>query len=236
MFYNIKIDIFKVLYLEKPKLMKSLILLPAIALLSSLKTFSQETLKTDTLKQLIITGKTHPIIYGGADIGAGLAGATGLEIGLSLNYQLRRQLFTVRYVGIVNFSIKAIGSPIPLFPGVQDNGSLEETGALYGHRYVNGGHAFSFSAGLSKSTRIIKNKDNIQLPPRIEDHYVGVPFEFNMMWFKSNKRRYRVYGLIPVGKPTGFGSSIGFKLGGNISKYSYLSLGLTSSLGYHKQY
>ena len=58
-----------------------------------------------------------------------------------------------------------------------------------------------------------------------------------MSFFKSKKERFRIfYGLIPVGEPISFGKSFGFKLSANIAKKSYIGLGLTFALGWHKIY
>lgn len=66
--------------------------------------------------------------------------------------------------------------------------------------------------------------------------YVGVPFEVAINWFKPEKRRVKIYGLIPVGPATALGGSIGFKFFGNVSQNSYAGLGLTYGFGYHRKY
>jgi hypothetical protein len=58
-----------------------------------------------------------------------------------------------------------------------------------------------------------------------------------MSFFKTKKERFRIfYGLIPVGEPTSFGRAFGFRLYANIAKNSYVGLGLTFGLGWHKIY
>jgi hypothetical protein len=63
-----------------------------------------------------------------------------------------------------------------------------------------------------------------------------LPIELNFKWFKSKKKRYRIYGIIPVGEPTSFGRNFGFKLVGNISKNSFVGLGIVYGFGIHKKY
>jgi len=59
----------------------------------------------------------------------------------------------------------------------------------------------------------------------------------NVKWFKKEKKRFRAYyGLIPIGKPTSFGRSFGFKLYGNIGKLSYVGIGINYGFGWHKRY
>jgi hypothetical protein len=63
-----------------------------------------------------------------------------------------------------------------------------------------------------------------------------VPLQINIRWFKSEKDIYRIYGLIPVGEPTGFGHSLGISLVANISKHSYVGLAVSFGLGFYKEY
>lgn len=67
-------------------------------------------------------------------------------------------------------------------------------------------------------------------------YYAGVPFEANIHWFKARKERFRIYGLIPLGHPMGFGGSIGLKVFGSVSKNSYIGFGLMYGLGWHREY
>jgi hypothetical protein len=181
--------------------------------------------------------KTNPILYGDVGLGFGIAGAKGPQISTSLNHQLKRNLFTLRFIAIADLDLNVISiGPFVALPGIKDNGNLQEYALLYGQRFINNGHAFSVALGASANTRVFKFMDTNQQKQRIEEHYIGLPFEVNIMWFKAAKRRFRIYHIIPVGKPTGFGGSIGFKFAGNISQHSYAALGLVYGLGYHKHY
>jgi hypothetical protein len=67
-------------------------------------------------------------------------------------------------------------------------------------------------------------------------NHFGVPLEVGINWFKSTKRRLALFGLIPIGKPTGFGTATGLKLHANLAKKSFVGLSLTTSFGWHKTY
>jgi hypothetical protein len=59
-----------------------------------------------------------------------------------------------------------------------------------------------------------------------------LPLEFSIKWFKREQSPYRIYGIIPVGRPSGIGNSMGFTLIGNISQHSFIGFGI----GHHKEY
>lgn len=189
----------------------------------SLSIVAQE--KKDSLKL-----KENPIVF--ADLGLGytsgsLSGLTGV---FSLNYQKNNHLFTFRHVEVVKYDNIDFFLIIPV--NVESR-SIREYSILYGKRYIEEGTSYHFSGGFSYNTyQQRKNNDIIA-----SESFVGFPLEFGMSWFKSKKERFRIlYGLIPVGKPTSFGRSFGIKLYGNIAKRSYVGLGLTFGLGWHKVY
>jgi hypothetical protein len=201
--------------------MKSRILLALLCLLV-LNTYGQDSLK-----------KTNPIIYLDYGIGFGETGVSGIQFNAGLNYQYKKSLFTVRVINITDLKTSVVVlTPFFALPEIKFNGSLSEYAALYGLRFINGGHSFSFSVGLSMNDRVALSPSG----QHIESTYVGVPFETNVLWFKAKKERYRIYGIVPVGKPTSLGGSVGFKLAGNVSQHSYMSLALVFGPGYHKQY
>lgn len=172
--------------------------------------------------------KDNPVIFIEEFIGGALGDAGGLGIGFEINYQANRNLFTARYIGTVKLGVDII-DPLILLPFLNARSSMEEFALLYGKRFIEGGQAFSFSLGASYSRYE-------QYDYEKSDDYFSVPFEANIKWFKSERKRFKIYGLIPVGPSTGFGGSIGFKLFGNFSKHSYAGLGLTVGLGFHKVY
>ncbi|WP_047549706.1 hypothetical protein [Psychroserpens sp. Hel_I_66] len=206
------------------------ILLVAIIFLSSIS-FCHSQKEQDS-----IPNKTNPIIY--SELYFGLAGGKGigLVVGGELNYQNKNDLFTVRY-GYQTFatfggtSLGFIG-----IPSIETTLNNHEIGLLYGQRYVKDGHSFSFSGGISTNYSIGEQRNNEELLKQSQQ-YLGFPFEINIKWFKKAKKRFRAYyGLIPIGKPTSFGRSFGFKLYGNISKYSYAGIGINYGFGWHKKY
>ena len=198
------------------------ILLAAISLSLHLVVFSQTS------------EKQNPVLFVDETLGGAFGDAGGLALGLGIHYQVKRNLFTARYTGTANFSVGILDPLIPL-PYPLLNSSLDEIALLYGQRFIDNGHAYGISLGASYNHYRVFNKKN-DSPYDVNSKYIGLPFEANIKWFKSVKKRFRIYGLIPVGKPTAFGGSIGFKFFGNISKQSYAGIGLSYGLGYHKVY
>ncbi|AUC86705.1 hypothetical protein CW731_10235 [Polaribacter sp. ALD11] len=156
-------------------------------------------------------------------------GKSAGTIGLNINYQSKNNLFTFRTSQTT--SIDKI-EWIYIFPVTTKSNTTSEYAALYGKRYIEDGVAYHFSGGISYNTN-----EDVNGEVNIRDSFIGFPLEIGVNWFKSKKKRFKVfYGLIPVGKPTSFGRSIGFKLYANIAKRSYVGLGLTFGLGWHKIY
>ncbi|RYE24217.1 MAG: hypothetical protein EOP42_22480 [Sphingobacteriaceae bacterium] len=182
------------------------------------------------------TVKTNPIIFGEGYLGGPIAGLSGLYAGASLNYQIKNSLLSLRASIIPDWDLRILSPFIPL-PYFIDNGHADEYSLLYGLRNIKNGHSFSFSTGVSYNYRLVKTYDNDdRFLDQTQHNYIGLPFELNVKWFKKEKKRYLIYYVIPVGKPTGFGRSFGLKLSGNLSKYSYLAFGIVGGIGYHKHY
>ncbi len=180
--------------------------------------------------------KTNPVLYAELGFGTAAAGISGLEFNTSFNYQHNKSLFTFRLAGIKSYTITAAPPySFVIFPEFRDAGSLGEIGLLYGRRIVRRGHSFSISAGLSYNNRAYEFYSN-NTGQSLQYRYAGVPFEMNILWFKARKLRYHIYGLVPVGKPTAFGHSFGFKFSGNVSQHSYAAFGFVFGFGWHKEY
>jgi len=171
--------------------------------------------------------KKTPILYGELTYGITRDFNDGVKflVGGEFNYQYKNHLFSFRYVENTEAKSFLIFVPIVL------NKSQEYAG-LYGKRWIEDGTSYSFSVGLSTNKYSVIENDEVISSYK----YFGVPYEANIKWFKSHKKRYRIYGLFPVGKPTSFGRSFGIKLVGNFSKRSYVGIGLVYGLGIHKQY
>jgi hypothetical protein len=192
--------------------------------------FSQNT--TDTLSV-----RSNPITY--IDLLGGYTNGEikGYSFGTSLNMQNNKDLFTFRtlYSAEINKDVNFLEalSIAPLFKG---GNSINEYAVLYGKRFIDNNLAYSISLGISsnlKKHKVVQNNSKIW----IRNQYIGIPFEINFNLFKPRKKRFRaLYGLVPLGKPTGFGRSFGFKLYGNIAKTSYIGIGLTFGYGWHKKY
>ncbi len=173
--------------------------------------------------------KENPIVFGDLLLGYSNSGKTAVTVGLNLNYQSNNDLYTVRISETTSIDKIDWFFFIPI--SVVSN-TTKEYAALYGKRYIEDGLSYHFSGGISYNIN-----ENVNGDVKTRDIFVGFPLEIGMSFFKSNKERFRVlYGLIPVGKPTSFGRSFGVKLYANIAKRSYVGLGLTFGLGWHKIY
>ncbi|WP_435801243.1 hypothetical protein [Polaribacter sp.] len=180
-------------------------------------------------KQDSLVVKENPIIFGDILLGYANTGKSAVTVGLNINYQSKNDLFTFRTSETTSIDKIEWFLFVPIF---KVTNTTTEYAALYGKRYIEDGTAYHFSGGISYN---INEDVNGNLKTR--DTFIGFPIEAGISWFKSEKKRFRVFsGLIPVGKPTSFGRSIGIKLYGNIAKRSYVGLGLTFGLGWHKTY
>jgi hypothetical protein len=199
--------------------MKKIILFSFLFLMSFSFVFSQE--KQDSLRV-----KTNPIFFTGINLGLITGGLKGLHASFDINYQSKNSLITFKYATITDLKIGILFF-VP-FPEI--NSATEQFSLLFGKRYVVDGFSYHFSGGLSYNSTRDRKIDK-------RYNYFGFPIEIGTHWFHSKKKRFRVmYGLIPVGKPTGFGRSFGIKLHANIAKKSYVGLGLNLNLGWHKKY
>ncbi|WP_242927638.1 hypothetical protein [Pontibacter vulgaris] len=180
------------------------------------------------------TEKTNPIIF--ADTYVGFAGgrAGGFAVGAGLNYQVNRHVFALRYGGAVGLGTGAILMGMMALPTIRVERESSEIAAMYGWRFIKDNRSLSFSLGASHNRHTFYPADD---SPERKYVYLGLPFEVDLKIFKSNKDRFRIlYGLVPIGKPTAFSRSIGFKFFGNVSRNSYAGLGITFGLGMHKTY
>ncbi|HXI00060.1 MAG TPA: hypothetical protein VNI52_07305 [Sphingobacteriaceae bacterium] len=184
-----------------------------------------------------IKKKENPIVFAESFLGVSAGRAGGLSYGTELNYQIKKSFFTVRQVYSHRLTLKPV-MLTPITPFVIINGiyNSEEYSALYGLRFINIRQSLNISFGVSRNSyREIYNFENNQQTEKVTT-YTGVPYEVNIKWFKEEKRIFKIYGIIPVGKPTAFGSGVGVKLFGNISKNSYVGIGLACGYGFHKKY
>ncbi len=187
----------------------------------------------------IFSQANNPIIFG--DIGIGYVKSISKGGGLirygSIYYQNKTNLFSLRYSEYNQFQVSVAPISFIGLPLLENNININEFAVLYGKRYINDNFSYSFSGGLStnnfKKLNINTETNHANWESKQQ---IGFPLELSIKWFKSKKSPYRIYEIIPVGKPTSLGNSIGFKLIGNISKYSYLGVGLDFGIGYHKEY
>lgn len=178
--------------------------------------------------------KTNPIVFAETVVGYSVGISEGFNVGLNLNYQHKKDLFTARYILVTKFEHDPNAFIFPIFRELEH---INEFAFLYGKRFIKNAHSLSYSIGMAYVTREIKSYDKYNNYIFEKSQHVGVPFELNIKWFNAQKQRYRiVYGLIPITKPTAFARSIGFKLYGDISKTTFVGLGLTYGSGWHKNY
>ncbi|GAB4154472.1 MAG: hypothetical protein Tsb0033_02500 [Winogradskyella sp.] len=180
--------------------------------------------------------KTNPIVFIETIFGYAGGNAHGPTLGAEINYQLQKNLFSLRYIYQTRFNFDFAILGLVGLPIITNDLNINELSALYGYRNVTDGHSWSFSGGLSTNFVSYKTRTDVMITRDFEV-YMGFPFEINIKWFKKEKKRFRAYyGLIPIGKPTSFGRSVGFKFYGNIGKMSYVGLGLNYGFGWHKRY
>jgi hypothetical protein len=208
-----------------------------VLLVIPLTLFSQENSNEEKKRE------ENPIIYADLILGPSteLGGTGTLFIGGALNFQSNKDLFSFRY--IENANLKTTWFII--LPAFVQRSKNIESALLYGKRYIDDNKSYSFSGGISynkyenyeyNNTFFFTGFPSEQLPTTSET-YFGFPFEAEILWFNAEKEPYRIfYNIIPISKPTSFGKSFGFKFVGNISKRSYLGIGLVFGLGFHKQY
>lgn len=174
------------------------------------------------------------MIFGEFLLGGAAGKAGGFTAGATVNYQVKQNLFSLRYLGKTKFKTEvAILSPVTAFPYFSVQNNSNEYAALYGWRFPNRGHSFSFSLGISHTSFSEQLRDENNNRFSNSTNFVGLPFEINIKWFKKEKKRYRIYYIFPIGKPTAFGHSFGFKLFGNIAEYAYAGVGITYGFGWH---
>ena len=178
-----------------------------------------------------IVSKENPIIFADAFFGLSRGAIDGFGGGLSFNFQNKNDLFTFKIASFIE--IREIEVFI-IFPTSSSTIVNDEFSLMYGKRYIEDGFSYHFSGGISYNS--LRDKDD-KLNKDITINYVGFPLEIGLSWFKTKKERFRIfYGLIPVGKPTGFGRSFGVKMYANFTKRTYFGIGLNFGLGWHKKY
>lgn len=176
--------------------------------------------------------KTNPIVYAEIIIGYSNGSSKGVTSGGTLNYQRKNNLFSYRYLELS----KIRRQETQFLPDYIQIESVREQALLLGKRIVEDNLSYSFSAGIAYVDREFLIDDTNGVLKYNNTQSIGFPFELNIKWFNAKKEPFRIYEMIPVGKPTSFANSIGFKFYGNVSKTSFVGLGITFGLGWHKNY
>jgi len=176
--------------------------------------------------------KTNPIVYAEIIIGYSNGSSKGVTSGGTINYQRKNNLFSYRYLELS----KIRRQETQFLPNYIQIESVREQALLFGKRIVEDNLSYSFSAGIAYVDREFLIDDTNGVLKYNNTQSIGFPFELNIKWFNAKKEPFRIYEMIPVGKPTSFANSIGFKFYGNVSKTSFVGLGITFGLGWHKNY
>lgn len=174
--------------------------------------------------------ESNPILFQEAFFGFADGTSKGMNIGINLNYQQKDDLFTVRYTNLIHLQQVGTLLFIPIYKEMEN---IEEVGILYGKRNIESNSSFSYSAGIAHINRTKYNEVTNSYDNQTR---IGIPFEVNFKWFNRNKERYRIYFLVPVGRPTAFCRSFGIKILGNVSKTSFVGLNISYGFGFHKYY
>lgn len=181
--------------------------------------------KIDSLRQ-----KVNPILFVNLNLSYLEGTASKISTGLSINYQFKKNLFSFRF--IQNHQIETARDFLfGLFPKDLVTNTLSEYSLLYGKRFIKDDFSYHISAGISYND--YTRDDNGDITTKIS---TGFPLQIGVNWFMAKKEQYKIFDLIPVGKPTRFGRSAGINLYANIAKKSYVGLGFSFGLGWHKKY
>lgn len=162
----------------------------------------------------------------------GISKIGSLDIGFSLNYQKADNLFMFRRI------YNTVWHDFEAGPDFTDTSQvidyLSEHAILYGKRYMKEEYSYRFLLGISYNKAKYRLKN---LPFSSKDYYIGLPFEFGIKQFKEKKKPFfRLGDRLSFGKPTAFGTSVGIKIYGNLSKESYIGIGLDFGFGFFKYY
>ena len=174
--------------------------------------------------------KTNPIIYGDLTFSPYTSVTDGLLFACDFNYQAGSNLFTLKGTGIGPMD-KVIFNP-----DFDESDDYAEVAFLYGRRWISGGRSFSLSAGLAVEGQTIYYSYRGSTVTQNHANYIGLPFQAEVLWFRARKRRSRLYGIFPYGKPTGLGNSVGLNIAGNVSAHSFISFGVVFGLGCFRAY
>ena len=176
-----------------------------------------------------ISKKSNPIIFADINFGYAYFSEHAFSGGLSLNYQNKSNFYKFRFVQHEYYQKVKFISIIPI---TKTSVLYNEYSLMYGKRIIKDEFSYHFTIGVSYNyLNFIQENNSIS-----KNQFYGLPIEIGFLSFNKNKERYRLYGIIPVGKPTSFGRSTGIKIVANIAERSYIGLHLSIGLGYYKKY
>ena len=179
---------------------------------------------------------SNPVIFFETMVGHSYGRTGGLSWGININYQIKKNLITARFTEASKIGMGFMSPFIPI-PYFELKSNLKEFAILFGRRFTKENRSYSFSLGISHNQFTVLEKDANDQSFKKRSRFYGVPFEANLKLFYTEKRRFKLLGIIPTGnRPVAFGRSVGFKLFANFSEHPFAGLGLTLGMGTHKQY
>jgi hypothetical protein len=179
---------------------------------------------------------SNPVVFFEVMLGHSYGRAGGLSWGLNANCQIKKILLSGRFTETSKLRMGFMSPFIPI-PYFELKSNMKEFAILFGRRFTKENRSYSFSIGISQNQYMVLEKDANDQSFKKRSRFYGVPFEANLKLFYTEKRRFKIFGIIPTGsRPIAFGRSVGFKLFANFSEHSFVGLGLTLGMGTHKQY
>jgi len=170
---------------------------------------------------------TNPIIFFEGFGGPSVVKNLGVSGGVELNFQTERSLFTFRYINSAGYQRKSDG-PVIIFPAMYKSEDNVELALMYGRRWVKYHHSYSISAGISRNNIELEKRDLDENRTVSSVGFYGFPFEANYKRFYAKKRSNLIYNvLIP---------SVGFKIFGDIGRYTFVGVGVSVGFGLCKHY
>lgn len=170
---------------------------------------------TNYLQAQIKPQRNYPILFLEAFGGYSIISDSGFAGGFELNYQKNKNLVSFRIIEIAGYI--RTSEPIALISQYTRTKHDNEYALLFGKRWLQNNHSLSVSSGVSYNHFI--SKDN-------NADYLGLPLEANIIWYSSKKTNTIGHIVTP---------KFGFKLFGSISRNSFAGIGISLSIGTHKQ-
>lgn len=183
--------------------------------------------KLDTLNN-----NSNIILFAEFDIGYANFSRNSFSGGVSLNYQNKSDFFKFRFTE--NLNTKGVERVVIFFPVSGTQTVYHEYALMYGKRYIKKGFSYHFTAGISYNTISTTNFESLFNSNTESTNFYGFPLEIGFNWFSPDKEQFRIFGLIPIGKPSNFSRATGMKIKANLTEQYYVGLSLSLGFGFYK--